>query len=82
MTGPIDTVVNGVTGVLDTDLRKACLGALELDRSRIAAHAAAFTWETAARLFLSNIESALFAAQGRRVPARRMRLSRRRPHSA
>ena len=82
VTGPIDNVVDGITGVLDHDLRKACLAALELDRCKVREHATSFAWDTTARLFLSNIENALFAAQGRRVPARRVALSRRKPRSA
>jgi len=31
VTGPIDVVQNGERGILDTDLRKAVLGALKLD---------------------------------------------------
>ena len=81
VTGPLDNVVQGVTGVLDEDLRSACLAALQLDRGKVRAAAAEFGWETAARLYLSNIENALFASQGRRVPARR-RMMARRPYSA
>ena len=69
------------TGVLDEDLRSACLAALQLDRGKVRAAAAELGWETAARLYLSNIENALFASQGRRVPARR-RMMARRPYSA
>lgn len=81
VTGPKDNVVPGVTGVLDWDLRTACLAALQLDRGAVSAKAAEYSWDAAARLFISNIESALFARQGRRVPARR-RLLARRPRSA
>jgi glycosyltransferase involved in cell wall biosynthesis len=77
VTGPIDNVVPGRTGVLDEDLRKACLAALELDRADIRAHAMSCEWGAAARIFLTNVESALFAQQGRRVPARRKHLARR-----
>jgi glycosyltransferase involved in cell wall biosynthesis len=77
VTGPIDLVTPGKTGVLDRDLRQACLGALALDRSAVREHAMDYSWPTAARLFLSNIETALFARQGRRVPARRRLLARR-----
>jgi glycosyltransferase involved in cell wall biosynthesis len=76
VTGPVDMVVPGKTGVLDTDLRAGCLAALALDRTAIRAHAADYSWGAAARLFLSNIETALFAHQGRRVPARRRLLAR------
>lgn len=81
VTGPKDNVVAGVTGVLDHDLGAACRAALTLDRERVRACATEFTWDGAARLFISNIETALFARQGRRVPARR-RLMARRPRSA
>ena len=80
--GPLDNVVQGVTGILDTDLRNACLLALDLDRARVRQHAETFSWESAARLFISNIENALFAAQGRRIPVRRNLLARRRPGQA
>lgn len=79
VTGPIDNVIDGKTGVLDDDLGKACNAALKLDRSDIRAHATNCDWGAAARMFLSNVESALFAKQGRRVPARRKVLTRRRP---
>ncbi len=71
VTGPIDNVTPGVTGVLDTDLGEAVRGALRLDRSKVRAGALNFSWENAARVFLGNIETALFASQGRRVPKRK-----------
>ena len=46
--------------------------------------ALSYNWENAARLFITNIEKALFARQGRRVPARKKRrrlLKRRAPVS-
>ncbi|MEO0670859.1 MAG: glycosyltransferase family 1 protein [Pseudomonadota bacterium] len=81
VTGPRDHVIDGTSGALDEDLRAACLRALDLDRGAVRAHAQTFNWETSARLFLSNIETALFARQGRSVPARRKRLRRRRAAS-
>lgn len=71
VTGPRDIVVQGTTGVLDEDLGAACRQALMLDRNRIAAMASRYTWEHAARLFIANIETALFARQGRAAPVRR-----------
>ncbi len=82
VTGPIDNVVDGVTGILDHDLLRASLAALVLDKAKVREHATSFGWDTTARLFLSNIENALFARQGRGVPARSKALARRRPHSA
>lgn len=84
VTGPIDNVEAGVTGVLDGDLATAARGALALDRSAVRQGALTYSWENAARLFISNIEKALFARQGRRVPARKKRrrlLKRRAPVS-
>ena len=73
VTGPIDNVTSGVTGVLDNDLAKAARMALHLDRSAVRAHGQSYSWENAGRLFMTNIESALFSKQGRRVPARAKR---------
>ncbi|MGF1650259.1 MAG: glycosyltransferase family 4 protein [Hyphomicrobiaceae bacterium] len=78
VTGPIDIVRQGVSGVLDEDLRTACLGALACARSAVRNEAVTFSWESAGRMFLSNIETALFASQGRAVPARRRGLAQRR----
>ena len=73
VTGPLDNVTPGVTGVLDEDLGKAAKAALQLDRNQVRDGALAFSWENAARLFIANIETALFARQGRVVPARKKR---------
>jgi len=81
VTGPIDLVSHGVTGVLSEDLGKAAHQALKLNRDKIRTKALEYSWENAARLFLANIETALFARQGRRVPKRRLRLSRRHAHA-
>ena len=77
VTGPVDLVTPGVTGVLSENLREAALAALTLDKTKIRAKALDYSWENAARLFLANIESAQFAKLGRRVPSRRKRLGRR-----
>jgi glycosyltransferase involved in cell wall biosynthesis len=55
VTGPIDVVVNGVTGVLDEDLRAAALGALRLDRAACRLHAEGFTWSAATQQFLAHL---------------------------
>jgi glycosyltransferase involved in cell wall biosynthesis len=81
VTGPVDVVRDGVSGALDQDLGAAVRRALTLDHGTVRAHALEFSWESAARLFLANIETALFARQGRCVPARRLGLVRR-PRSA
>lgn len=61
--GPKDLVTPGVSGVLSEDLRAAALAAYALDRARVREQAMAFTWQTAAGLFLANIESALAQAR-------------------
>lgn len=80
VTGPVDLVQPGITGVLSRDLASAANDASRLDRAAVREKALEFSWENASRLFLANIESALFAKLGRRVPARRGVI--RRPASA
>ena len=53
--GPIDVVGAGA-GVLDEDLRAACLKALTLSREQAREHSMRFTWKESARQFLENIE--------------------------
>ncbi len=77
VTGPVDLVTQGQTGVLSDDLRQAALAALELDRSKVRDEASNYSWDNTARMFLANIESALFTAHGRRVPSRRVAIGRR-----
>lgn len=83
VTGPIDLVTPGQTGILSKDIAAAAKDALVLSHVGVREKALEFSWEAAARLFVSNIENALFARQGRKVPKRRIRrLSRRRPSQA
>jgi len=55
VTGPVDVVLNGVTGILDTDLRKAALAALVLDSEDCVAYAQAHTWQACTRIFLQHL---------------------------
>jgi glycosyltransferase involved in cell wall biosynthesis len=55
VTGPIDVVVNGVTGVLSEDLRSAALAALNLNRDACRRHALGYTWSAATRQFQSTL---------------------------
>lgn len=55
VTGPIDVVNAGVSGVLDNDLHTATLDALELDRSACRDHALQYTWEKATAQFFANL---------------------------
>jgi glycosyltransferase involved in cell wall biosynthesis len=55
VTGPIDVIENGATGVLDEDLRAAALAALQLDSAHCRAFALAHTWEAATKQFVGNL---------------------------
>lgn len=58
VTGPIDVVAPGITGVLDTDLQRAAMQALHLDPARCIEAARARSWESATRQFEGNLEPA------------------------
>lgn len=53
--GPIDVVAPDESGVLDNDLRSACMKALDISRSSVLAHAQSFSWERASNQFLSAL---------------------------
>ena len=59
VTGPIDIIEEGQSGILDWDLAAAARKALALDRERARARALEFTWPHAARLFLANLNRAI-----------------------
>ncbi len=53
--GPADVIDNGLTGVLEVDLRAACLAALGLPRVAIAQAAERLSWARATEQFHDNI---------------------------
>ena len=53
--GPIDVVGMSAGGVLDADLRRACLAALALPREGARAHAMTFSWAAATRQFVDAL---------------------------
>jgi glycosyltransferase involved in cell wall biosynthesis len=55
VTGPVDVVNDGVTGVLSEDLRAAALAALELDPRWCREQALRHTWAAATRQFLDHL---------------------------
>jgi hypothetical protein len=55
VTGPLDVVVEGVTGVLDEDLRRAALRAAQLDPADCRRHALTFSWEASTRQFIDAL---------------------------
>jgi glycosyltransferase involved in cell wall biosynthesis len=67
--GPLDIVTDPRIGVLDEDLRAACLGALSLSRESCRDHALRYTWPESARMFIDNVLLARRAALSRRVSA-------------
>jgi glycosyltransferase involved in cell wall biosynthesis len=56
VTGPKDVIGDQPIGVLNEDLRAACLKALDLSRTACRAFAMTRSWETSARQFLGHIE--------------------------
>jgi glycosyltransferase involved in cell wall biosynthesis len=55
VTGPVDVVTQGVTGILDTDLRKAAIDALDLSGDHCRQAAMQYTWHAATRQFSANL---------------------------
>ena len=55
VTGPIDVVGKSDVDVLDDDLQKSTLRALEISPERCRAHAEKYSWEESARQFLGNL---------------------------
>lgn len=54
--GPIDVVGRSPGGVLDADLRAACLRALELPRDAVRRHAEQYSWARATQQFVTALE--------------------------
>ena len=59
VTGPKDVVANHPIGVLNEDLRLACLGALRIPRASCRAFAVSRSWENSARQFISHVQNVL-----------------------
>jgi glycosyltransferase involved in cell wall biosynthesis len=55
VTGPRDVVAENPIGVLDEDLRAACLGALRISREACRTFALARSWEKSARQFIGHL---------------------------
>lgn len=56
VTGPIDVVENGITGILDENLGKAIEKAILLDRNICRKKAQSFSWLNCTKMFLQNLE--------------------------
>jgi glycosyltransferase involved in cell wall biosynthesis len=61
VTGPKDVIAGQPVGVLDRDLRAACLGALRISRDACRAFALTRSWEVSARQFVSHIDQIVVA---------------------
>ena len=54
VSGPLDVLRQGVSGVMDEDLQRACLQALQLDRRACAEEARRQSWQASALEFLAR----------------------------
>ncbi len=54
--GPIDVVKPPQAGILDKDLRSACMAALSVPREGVLAHAATFNWTLASQQLLAALQ--------------------------
>jgi glycosyltransferase involved in cell wall biosynthesis len=70
VTGPKDVVADNPIGVLDEDLRAACLGALSVSRAACRAFALDYSWERSARQFIGHMQK--IAIGGHRQPSLKM----------
>ncbi len=55
VTGPVDIIPGSRAGVVDNDLRAACLACLDLDRKDAAAHAQTYSWEAVSQTFFEYL---------------------------
>jgi len=67
-TAPRDVIGNTNVGVLDDDLRRACLGALECSRDDCRHFSLAMTWAACARTFLEHVTQAA-KSSGAKAPS-------------
>jgi glycosyltransferase involved in cell wall biosynthesis len=70
VTGPLDVIADHPIGALDTDLRSACIRALDISRQSCRSFALERSWENSARQFIGNL-AALRPSRSPR-PARRV----------
>ncbi len=62
VTGPIDVIQQGVTGVMRDDLGEAAIQALELDREAPRAYALSHTWLDCTQQFIGHLEPIMDSA--------------------
>jgi glycosyltransferase involved in cell wall biosynthesis len=64
---PRDVIGSAPVGVLDEDLQRACLEALECSRAECRAFALGMSWEASARIFLGHVAEAMKAVRLKRT---------------
>jgi glycosyltransferase involved in cell wall biosynthesis len=67
VTGPKDVIGKHPVGVLDQDLRSACLGALRVSQEACRAFALTHSWEVSARQFIGHVTRTLAGASEPRI---------------
>lgn len=77
VSGPVDVVAHGRSGILDLDLSSACSRPLSLDRREVRQHALGFSWESATQQFQRHLHQ----IQWLNVPSKSLLTSRSRPVS-
>lgn len=55
VTGPIDVVKQGVSGIIDDDLEKACKAAIDLNPQDCVDYASTYSWQNSAQTFVDNL---------------------------
>ena len=55
VTGPIDIIPESKAGIVDEDLKKACLACLDLKREDAAKHAQNYSWENVSQTFFEYL---------------------------
>jgi glycosyltransferase involved in cell wall biosynthesis len=68
VTGPLDVVGQNPIGVLNEDLRAACLAALEVSRDACRAYALDRSWENSARQFIGHLQKVAIRDSSRPSP--------------
>ena len=68
VTGPKDVIADHPVGVLDQDLRTACLKALEISRQACRDFALQYSWENCARQFIAHLRDVSAGRQNRSAP--------------
>jgi glycosyltransferase involved in cell wall biosynthesis len=69
VTGPIDVLGDSSAGVMNEDLRTACLQALKIPREVARAHAEKFSWRVASEQFANHLKPVQVKVSAQTVPA-------------